>query len=858
MRVFAKKLKNIYLLSFCIPVLGMLGIFIARGIFPFGKNSFMFSDMYHQYIPFLTEFWSKLHNGESLAFSWYTGMGSNFFAVYAYYLASPLNWLAFLCPEKFLVEFMSYFIVLKIGLCGLTFSYYLRKRFQTKDLRIVWFSVFYAMSGFIAAYNWNHMWLDCLWLAPLIILGLEELVKNGKCRLYCLTLTASIFTNYYISIMLCIFLAVYFLLQLFTNGLSWKHKGRAILQFTISSFLAGGMAGIILFPAMKAMSVTEFHAISFPKKIEFYFNALEMLARHVPMLPTERGLDHWPNIYCGVLAFILVPIYLFHKKIKLREKIGRILLLIFMLLGFSVNILNFIWHGLNYPDSLPGRQSFLYIFVILTMCFEAVYRNGENGKLNRIAGVVSGLILLAACGIFVTTDGLTVGVMTCAWIFLAGYLLMAILFHPRISKKPWKSKKLRKLAIYGKWAVLLLVTAEAVLNMEQTSVSSVQRDYYLNKKEDYQILAAMTREVNTGFYRLDSDSQMTKNDGTLSGYPSASIFSSTINGSVKTYYRALGMGGSKVSYYYRGATPLASALLGVEYTFSEQDDVDTDLYELVGRHRELYLYRNKYTLPVGLMMSKEQLAVFSQEIESGGSNPIITQNNITRSLCDGASLFSNVSANEMKTKDNQITVQVEKDGHLYAIVTGRPEGDVVLAEGEETVTLSNVSNDHLLDLGYFAAGDEFTITAEEEETLIFRMYRLSIDTLKEVVAVLGKEPFVSTSYTANTLAGTVTTKEDGYLVLSVPYETGWEILVDGAVTEYERFAGAMLAVPVTAGAHTIEMTYSVQGMAAGLLCSIASAALFLLIYGRPKKKAVLITEAASEEIETETVNVQEE
>ena len=32
MRAFGKKLKNIYLLSFCIPVLGMLGIFVVIGV----------------------------------------------------------------------------------------------------------------------------------------------------------------------------------------------------------------------------------------------------------------------------------------------------------------------------------------------------------------------------------------------------------------------------------------------------------------------------------------------------------------------------------------------------------------------------------------------------------------------------------------------------------------------------------------------------------------------------------------------------------------------------------------------------------------------------------------------------------
>ncbi|MDE6129865.1 MAG: YfhO family protein, partial [Lachnospiraceae bacterium] len=238
MKAFAKKLKNIYLLSFCIPFLGILGIFIARGVYPFGTSSFMFSDMYHQYVPFLTEFVRKLRDGESLAYSWYVGLGSDFTSIYAYYLASPVYWFAVLCPQSLLIEYMTFFCVVKIGLCGMTFAFYLSRRFQTKDLRIVWFSVFYALSGFVAAYNWNHMWLDCLWLAPLVILGLEELVKNGRYRLYCISLCAAIFTNYYLSIMLCIFLVLYFLLQLFTNGLHFRKKLQAVLRFGIFSLLA--------------------------------------------------------------------------------------------------------------------------------------------------------------------------------------------------------------------------------------------------------------------------------------------------------------------------------------------------------------------------------------------------------------------------------------------------------------------------------------------------------------------------------------------------------------------------------------------------------------------------------------------
>ncbi len=79
----------LYLCSFFLPAFILLIIFIVQKIYPFGERSFLHIDMYHQYFPFLVEFYHKLKNGESLFFSWNTGIGSNFIALYAYYLASP-------------------------------------------------------------------------------------------------------------------------------------------------------------------------------------------------------------------------------------------------------------------------------------------------------------------------------------------------------------------------------------------------------------------------------------------------------------------------------------------------------------------------------------------------------------------------------------------------------------------------------------------------------------------------------------------------------------------------------------------------------------------------------------------------
>jgi len=78
-------------LAFLLPAAIMLTLFMINGIYPFGDRSFLFSDMYHQYMPFFSELLHKVRGGESLSFSYQVGIGSNFLALYGYYLASPFR-----------------------------------------------------------------------------------------------------------------------------------------------------------------------------------------------------------------------------------------------------------------------------------------------------------------------------------------------------------------------------------------------------------------------------------------------------------------------------------------------------------------------------------------------------------------------------------------------------------------------------------------------------------------------------------------------------------------------------------------------------------------------------------------------
>lgn len=245
------------LAAFFLPVVILILIFAYRGIFPFGQESFLRTDMYHQYAPFFSEFRHKLLSGESLLYSWDVGMGVNFAALYAYYLASPFNWLLLLCPSSLIIEFMTYMIVFKSGLAGLSMAWYLKKYTGSQKFGACYFGVFYALSGYMAAYSWNIMWLDCIVLLPLILHGLERLVREKKGLFYCLMLGLSILSNYYISIMICLFMVIYYVALLFLEKRpGWKDCLHSFFLFGVYSLLAGALAAAVLLPEIAALQST--------------------------------------------------------------------------------------------------------------------------------------------------------------------------------------------------------------------------------------------------------------------------------------------------------------------------------------------------------------------------------------------------------------------------------------------------------------------------------------------------------------------------------------------------------------------------------------------------------------------------
>lgn len=809
--------------SFLLPFLTMLAIFIGNGIYPFGDGSFMHSDMYHQYVPFLAEFVRKVKDGEPLYHSWRIGMGSNYLALYGYYSASPFNWLMLLLPPQLLIEFMSYMVVFKIGLCGFTFAWYLKEKFRTNQLSILFFATFYAMSGFVAAYNWNVMWMDTLVLAPLIVLGLERLVHEKKSGLYCVTLGLCILSNYYLSIMVCLFLCLYALVlipELYGEDgrkAFFKRLKGAAGRFIFYSLLAAGMASVILIPEAAALTATEFSDVSFPKKVTWYFSFFDVIARHAVGVQKETGLDHWPNIFCSSAVFFLIPLYAANRNIKLKEKVGKLLLCAFFIISFSVNNLNFIWHGLNYPDSLPARQSFLYILLVLTMCFEAVYRHKGFSAKELLACTGLGLAYLLLAQKLVEDDAFSTGIF-----LLTGALtaLYALLLYCR-KKYRSNASAMKLISLF----TLACVAFEATFNMAYTSVSTTSRSSYLEPLPAYQTLAERTLQEDTDFYRFEKFSRVTKNDGALAGYPTASLFSSTANAAVEGWYDRMGMSESKVFYCFDGQTPFTSALLNVRYMFSRTDSEDAALYTLIGQQDDVYLYKCNYTLPAGFLL-RDGWNLSSSELEVSSSDPLALQNQMAYSLGVSSPLFQTVSSDASGSKTS---FTAPEDGHYYAYSKNRKADTISLDSASLTKTFKKVKYDYILDLGRHPAGETVTLSAEEEQTLDASVVLLDEAVLTQVLDTLSEHPFVVDSWDSEHVNGHIDVTSAGQLVLSIPDEPGWTLKVDGQVTEHEAYDGTFLSVFLTEGSHTIELSYRPAGLTAGITVSLLSIAAFLAV-----------------------------
>lgn len=802
-----------YIIAFVIPLIIMTALYIAREIYPFGNNCYLRSDMYHQYAPFFSELWNKLRHGESLTYSWDIGMGTNFTALYAYYLASPSNWFIVLFPQKYMIEIMNVIIILKLCLSSLTFTYYISKHFNTRKCTIALFGMFYALSGFVAAYSWNIMWLDCLVLLPLIILGLERLVNENHCFLYCITLGLCIYTNYYIAIMVCISVVLYFIVLM----AAYKGTRRPViyvkkfLNFAIYSLLAGGLAACLLLPEFYAFTLSASNNIEFPKKLSLYFSILNIVTRHLINVPVHLGLDHYPNIYCSVAVLLLFPLYVMDKKVDLREKIGKSALVLIFLTAFNLNIPNFIWHGFHFPNSLPCRQSFIYVFFLLAMCYEALshLKSMTTKQLGGALWIAIGILLFIE-QVFTVDETYDFTIVYISGAFILVYALIMLIHLKHEFKVP--------VIIFIAFSLCII---ECTINMDSTGIGTTSRSSYLL---DYDAVKTVTQTVandDSSFYRMDKKfGSRSNNDGAWHNYHSISTFSSTSNGAMEEFFGELGFEHSFNAYKYNGATLVTESLFSVKYAISNRILTESPLRSYYTGSDGEFIYKNNYTLPIGFMTYNDP---YGWEADSANDAGIENQNSLIKNLTGISNVFTLTYEN---ATDASFEVKPVKAGHLYMIVRNTSCDTVTATINSSEYTYKDLKKGGtIIDLGYATPDDIIVISGDT--SMNASVYTLESSRFIEAFNILNNNSLNVSEFTNNKITGTVNASKDATLICSIPYDKGWSVYIDGKKAETNDIYGALISVNVPAGEHTVTLKYMPVNFILG--CIITSLCIIILI-----------------------------
>lgn len=836
-------------------------IYVIFSVFPFGSITVMRMDLYHQYGPLFAELYDRIVEHKSLLYSWNTGGGSSFLGNYLNYLSSPLSFLIFLFDKEDISYAITFIVALKCILSATSFSYYLKKSFNKDNYFLSAFGILYAFSAYFLAYYWNVMWLDAMIMLPLIALGIEKIFKTGDIKLYTVSLVILFFANYYMGYMCCIFAVLYFFVC-FINTYSndgklnenavyeKKYSTKALMnnvfinrgvKFAFASIIAALICAITLVPVFMILKNSSATSGTFPQTFKSYFDLLDLITSHFALLETtirSSGDNVLPNIYTGILTFILLPLFLVNNKIKLKEKATYVVLIIFFVFCFNNNCAEYIWHAFHFPNDLPYRYSYMYSFIIAVMGYKTIL-NFKGIKVKDIA--YTGLAIISfviICQKFLTNK-MTNSTIYATIIFVTLWCGFLFLFKNKNAQKKTVS-----------FVLVTFILCETIIS---SIVGLPLNQDNKNYKENYKTYTDAINYIDnkdSGFYRTELCYLNTRMDPAYYGYNGISVFSSMAYESYSQLQSSLGMQSNKVnSYTYNTQTPVYNMMFNIKYLI--QTDVSlapsSNLYKKIHTtsDKKSNVYESKYNLPIAYCVnSKIDDWVTDEgnpfEIQSDFVKLATGYSNVFKPVKYNSTDFDAVSGDDvtengtywLEKSDSSSNYGTETvslsptiDGNLYLYVKSSDLKTITVNSEKVSDITQSMEDAYILDLGYHNKGDEVLVSLDaskmESESTSFDFYCYTADdtVVKNMYNSLAGNSLNVESYSDTTIKGTVKAKENCYLYSSIPYDDGWSVYVDGKKAETFEIGGTLLAIELTPGQHKIEYKYFPVGFLYGIIIS---------------------------------------
>lgn len=823
--------KKIYILSSVLPIIGMCAIFLYCDIYPLGKTSNLTSDLYFQYIDYFGWFRNVLKGEAELTYSFSMSLGNQTVGLLAYYLSSPLNLLVYFFPKEQLPLFVFVITLLKISLCGVSFAYFAKYRFnQCKDSYIVVASLAYSLMQYNIAQLTNIMWLDGVYLLPLMLAGVYRFITKGKHKFFCFTIFLSILFNWYTAYMNCLFVVLYYLYERFLHekNIDISKFIKDFFAFLIYEFLGVLSSSFFFLPVILAMV---------KGKADFGVQSIFGLHLNGNMHESIRGFMlgnpapdtiRYLSLFCGYFILAFIIFYFTNKKISVKERVISLAFLMIMYGSGFIYAIENIWNGFRRADSFFCRFGYLIIFFLIYLGIKGMsqYNNEKRLTLSKIFGLL--IIFFEA---FYLAAPFEPKIIIFTLIILGAYLFWLICCK-------WK---------YSSTILVLIMLLELILNgimVKTESYNTGNIKAYKDYTKEQGLLVDNIKAFDTNsFYRMDEtlNRELKKNgisaalnDSMVYGYRGVANYTSTVNSDIVKFMVNMGYyDGEHYIIPYGEPNLAADSFMGIKYLMSQRKYPGFEKIESIEKRCEKDVYENPYSLGLGMGVSSLVLERLEDE------NPFEFQNKLYSSLLgEDVKLYKQLSFTSWTENENIIIRPdlIDKNGLLYGYAATPKRELQLFIDNEYRCDYNQWLSYKMFNIGN--ANENHQIRFEKYNDTVdnmnFELYYLDMDVFKKSIDHLKQNSFKVDKFSDGNVEGQFYSDKAGYLLLTIPYDDGWKVQVNGSRVEVQKGGNTFIVVPVEPGENNIKLQYRIPGVVMGGVISLFACLIIVLLEKRRK------------------------
>ena len=861
--------RFVWLIPPVIVAVAMLIWLSVRDLYPFSQKSITWADMSQQYIPLLSSFKDILAGKDGFFFSIRNGAGMNFYGVFFYYLASPFTFLVTFVDKADMWGFVNILVMLKMCAISATASFYLSRKYPNAPILNIFLSVLYAYSGYVLMYYQIAAWLDVMYLFPLLLLGLEGL-KEGKRALFIFALSASIIVNFYLGYMLVIFLLLYVFVYLIMSK-DKKFAGNFVLCCIISMLIS---------------------AIAWLPSLLQYFSSGRKTSL-VESLSNAKPFVSYQTTWQTVLSMLFLFPFAFYRR-KEGDQDGKLRQILFfaMLVPMVLEPINMMWQTGNYM-CFPTRYGFMPLFLCITLAMDTLaapkaFKENSTEKTptgENVSSLSKGAKILA----FLKKDGgryaisavlVFVSVLYC-W-FAISYTKENVEVMDQYSSSLWGNDasfnaliRLYSLAalvgvalfIFYRFGLVkrgMLWLSVGVLVLSELYVAPMTYMSYPgsdrgNQTVEYNNVVELSNVIeDDSFYRVKMEEKDFKPSMVSAiGYNALGHFTSLTNGDYMYAMKQFGYSSYWMEVGGYGGTAITDALLSAKYMISDKEYA-ADIY----RGEKYNISKTPVALDLGIIARRDIIQAAdetdysyrakTQEIlyeDFFGENDCITYYNLDSDCVSRGSVKVTQRENGTDLTAGTITFNIDVKGTqtLYFNVFAKNDNALNQPINKDFDVKSPISwsqfpqqgSNGLLRLGEFKDRQVQVKINVRTATTVQDFGVLAVENSKVAEAAKNVKT-IGLRAGKNKIYGSYTAEGGECVFLSVPYDSGFRLKINGKKADYYKVYDGFIGFYLQEGENRIELTYLSPGFPVAVFLTVCGTGLCAAAFVLWKHKKIRV------------------